>query len=90
MYLPVFICVCTQNIFAKCISGLLKNKTRILVTHQPDVLPLVDEIVYMRNGQIEAKVRKGEEEDEEERNEERREKGEKERREGSENGEEKR
>eukprot|EP00042_Codosiga_hollandica_P057927 m.865823 g.865823 ORF g.865823 m.865823 type:complete len:1554 (-) comp59720_c0_seq9:185-4846(-) len=33
-------------------SGLLKNKTRILVTHQLSILEEVDEIIVMKNGEI--------------------------------------
>ncbi|XP_066556292.1 ATP-binding cassette sub-family C member 2 [Amia ocellicauda] len=32
--------------------GLLKNKTRILVTHSPAVLPIADQIVVMEGGRI--------------------------------------
>ena len=34
------------------VSGLLKKKTRILVTHSIGFLPEVDEIVVMREGKI--------------------------------------
>ncbi len=33
-------------------NGILKNKTRILVTHRISLLPKVDEIVVMKNGSI--------------------------------------
>uniref|UniRef100_W5MTQ4 Multidrug resistance-associated protein 1-like n=1 Tax=Lepisosteus oculatus TaxID=7918 RepID=W5MTQ4_LEPOC len=33
-------------------TGLLKNKTRVLVTHNTTVLPLADQIVVMENGKI--------------------------------------
>ncbi|XP_066455218.1 multidrug resistance-associated protein 1-like isoform X2 [Eleutherodactylus coqui] len=43
-----------KHLFEKVIghSGLLKNKTRILVTHSLAVLPLVDLIVIMEDGRI--------------------------------------
>jgi ATP-binding cassette subfamily C (CFTR/MRP) protein 1 len=33
-------------------TGLLKNKTRLLVTHGVKYLPVVDRIVVMKNGRI--------------------------------------
>ena len=43
-----------QHIFEQVIgpSGLLKNKTRVLVTHGVKYLPEVDNIVVLKNGQI--------------------------------------
>ncbi|KAM4045857.1 ATP-binding cassette sub-family C member 2-like [Anomaloglossus baeobatrachus] len=43
-----------KHLFDKAIghNGLLKNKTRILVTHSLTVLPLVDLIVVMEDGRI--------------------------------------
>ncbi|XP_069801998.1 multidrug resistance-associated protein 1-like [Dendropsophus ebraccatus] len=43
-----------KHLFDKVIghSGLLKNKTRVLVTHSLTVLPLVDLIVLMEDGRI--------------------------------------
>lgn len=42
-----------NNIFQKCInSGLLKNSTRILVTHQIGLLPFADHIIVMKDGKI--------------------------------------
>ncbi|CAJ0961702.1 unnamed protein product, partial [Ranitomeya imitator] len=43
-----------KHLFDKVIgcNGLLKNKTRILVTHSLTVLPLVDLIVVMEDGRI--------------------------------------
>ena len=43
-----------KHIFDKAIGprGLLKNKTRILVTHKIAVLPHVDEIVVLKDGKI--------------------------------------
>ncbi|KYM76972.1 hypothetical protein ALC53_12582 [Atta colombica] len=39
----------------KCIFGYLKEKTRILVTHQLQYLQLADQIIVMNNGSIEQK-----------------------------------
>ena len=41
-----------KKIFVNAIKGSLKNKTVILVTHQTSVLPNVDEILLMKNGQL--------------------------------------
>ena len=43
-----------KHVFEKVIgaNGLLKNKTRILVTHRISVLPNVDQIVVMKDGSI--------------------------------------
>lgn len=43
-----------KHIFEKLIghTGILKNKTRVLVTHAIGFLPRVDKIVVMKNGQI--------------------------------------
>ncbi|XP_035982687.1 canalicular multispecific organic anion transporter 1 [Fundulus heteroclitus] len=43
-----------KHLFDKVIgpNGLLKNKTRILVTHGVSFLPYVDEVVVLLNGQI--------------------------------------
>ena len=43
-----------KQVFEKVIgsNGLLRNKTRILVTHRISVLPNVDEIIVMKNGSI--------------------------------------
>ncbi|KAI9205946.1 P-loop containing nucleoside triphosphate hydrolase protein [Polychytrium aggregatum] len=41
-----------KDIFEKCILGELKDKTRILVTHQLHVLPQVDHVVVMAHGRI--------------------------------------
>jgi ABC-type multidrug transport system ATPase subunit len=38
-----------------CINGYLKNKTRILVTHQVHHLETAENIVIIKNGQIESK-----------------------------------
>mmetsp|Transcript_10817 Transcript_10817/g.14851 ORF Transcript_10817/g.14851 Transcript_10817/m.14851 type:complete len:1301 (-) Transcript_10817:41-3943(-) len=39
-------------IFHHCLLGALRNKTRILVTHQVQFLPLSDTVVVMKNGEI--------------------------------------
>ncbi|KAJ3411175.1 hypothetical protein HDV05_002641 [Chytridiales sp. JEL 0842] len=39
-------------LFEKCIMGALKDKTRILVTHQLHVLPNMDYIYYIEDGRI--------------------------------------
>ena len=39
-------------LFENCISGCLKNKTRVLVTHQLQVLSKVDYIYVMKDGKI--------------------------------------
>ena len=43
-----------KHIFEKVIGpkGVLKRKTRVLVTHGISFLPLVDQIVVMKDGQI--------------------------------------
>ncbi|BFZ56150.1 ATP-binding cassette transporter yor1 [Savitreella phatthalungensis] len=41
-----------NHLFEKCICGLLAGKTRILVTHQLHILPRVDRILVVRDGQI--------------------------------------
>lgn len=41
-----------NHLFEKCISGLLKHKTRVLVTHQLHFLPAVDRILVVKNGCI--------------------------------------
>ncbi len=39
-------------LFDQCINGILKQKTRVLVTHQLHVLPKVDYIYVIKNGKI--------------------------------------
>uniref|UniRef100_A0A3P9DI95 Multidrug resistance-associated protein 4 n=1 Tax=Maylandia zebra TaxID=106582 RepID=A0A3P9DI95_9CICH len=41
-----------KHLFDKCICGLLKNKCRILVTHQLQHLREVDQILVLKEGQI--------------------------------------
>ncbi|XP_058808247.1 ATP-binding cassette sub-family C member 4-like isoform X2 [Phymastichus coffea] len=43
----------SKNLFDNCINGLLKNKTRILVTHQMQYLRQADGIIVLNNGAIE-------------------------------------
>ena len=43
-----------KKIFKEVFQGLLKFKTRILVTHAVDFLHLADRIVIMENGRIQA------------------------------------
>ena len=41
-----------QEIFEKCFLGLLRNKTRILVTHRTEFLGRADWILGLKNGQV--------------------------------------
>ena len=41
-----------KKIFKEVFQGLLKNKTRILVTHAVDFLHLVDHLIIMKDGKI--------------------------------------
>ena len=41
-----------RQIFEKVIMGVLKNKTRVLVTHAMDFLHLCDKIIVMKEGEI--------------------------------------
>lgn len=41
-----------NHLFEKCISGELRGKTRLLVTHQLHFLPQVDRILVIKNGVI--------------------------------------
>lgn len=41
-----------KHIFKECIVGALAKKTRILVTHQLQYLPFVDEIIIMEKGEL--------------------------------------
>lgn len=43
-----------KHIFDHCISGMLKNKTRILVTNQLQYLSRADYIIFMQEGRIAA------------------------------------
>ncbi len=43
-----------RHIFENCINGLLKNRTRILVTHQLQLLKFVNHIVLMSSGRVQA------------------------------------
>lgn len=41
-----------NHIFDQCIMGILKKKTRILVTHHHDFLRSADKIIVMKNGRV--------------------------------------
>lgn len=41
-----------SKVFFEVINGLLREKTRILVTHAIDFVPLADKIIIMKNGRI--------------------------------------
>ena len=43
-----------KHIFNDVLVGVLKNKTRVLVTHSVDFLHLADKIVVMKQGKIDA------------------------------------
>lgn len=43
-----------KAIFKEVFQGLLKNKTRILVTHAVDFLHLTDRIIVMKSGRVQA------------------------------------
>ena len=43
-----------KKIFNEVFKGLLKHKTRILVTHSIDFVHLADKIVIMKEGRIKA------------------------------------
>ena len=43
-----------KDIFDQVFVGLMKEKTRVLVTHAVDFVHLADHIVIMKDGQIEA------------------------------------
>ena len=41
-----------KKIFENVFNGLLKNKTRVLVTHAVDFLHVVDKVILLRNGEV--------------------------------------
>ena len=41
-----------QFVFKHVVCGLLRNKCRVLATHQLHVLPRCDKVVYLRNGRV--------------------------------------
>ena len=43
-----------KSIFKEVFKGMLREKTRVLVTHAVDFLHLADKIVVMKAGQIQA------------------------------------
>ena len=44
-----------RKIFNECISGYLKDRTRILVTHSLQLLEMADEVIVLENGKLIAK-----------------------------------
>ncbi|CAG7664697.1 unnamed protein product, partial [Allacma fusca] len=44
----------SRHIFEKCVQGYLKDKLRILVTHQLQYLPRADHIVILSRGKVAA------------------------------------
>ena len=44
--------VVAKEIFHKCLLGLLKNKTRILVTHRLEFAYKADLVIHMKEGKI--------------------------------------
>ena len=44
-----------KKVFKQVFQGLLRSKTRILVTHSIDFLHLADKIVILKHGQIMSK-----------------------------------
>ena len=42
-----------QHLMSACLCGLLKNKTRVLVTHQLHFLPAADLVMVMSQGKME-------------------------------------
>ena len=43
-----------KKIFEQVFQGLLKDKTRVLVTHSIDFLHLTDKIIVLKDGRIQA------------------------------------
>ncbi|KAI9355096.1 P-loop containing nucleoside triphosphate hydrolase protein, partial [Zopfochytrium polystomum] len=41
-----------KQVYDSCIAGILRNKTRLLVTHQLQYLPLTDHVIVMEDGRI--------------------------------------
>ena len=41
-----------KKIFSQVFQGIMKNKTRVLVTHSIDFLHLADKLVIMQQGHI--------------------------------------
>ena len=45
--------VVAKEILNKCILGILKNKTRVLVTHRLEFTSKADLVIHMKDGKIE-------------------------------------
>jgi ATP-binding cassette, subfamily C (CFTR/MRP), member 1 len=43
-----------RKVFNQVFNGLLKGKTRILVTHSIDFIPLADRVIFVKDGRIDA------------------------------------
>ena len=41
-----------KKIFENVFNGLLKDKTRVLVTHAVDFLHLVDKVIILKDGEV--------------------------------------
>jgi len=41
-----------KKIFENVFNGMLKDKTRVLVTHAVDFLHVVDKVILLKNGQV--------------------------------------
>ena len=41
-----------KSIFNNVFMGLLRNKTRVLVTHAIEFMPLVDDVIVFKNGEV--------------------------------------
>lgn len=52
VYLHLILAHVGKHLFDRCINGALKDKTRILVTHQLHFLPEVDYILVMKDGKV--------------------------------------
>lgn len=42
----------SKHLFQQCIQGLLKNKTRVLVTHQIQYAPYMDKVLHVIEGRV--------------------------------------
>jgi len=43
-----------KSIFKEVFKGILKDKTRVLVTHAVDFLHLADKVIVMQSGRVQA------------------------------------
>ncbi|CAG9316352.1 unnamed protein product [Blepharisma stoltei] len=41
-----------EMLFSNCVNGLLKEKTRILITNQQEFLPMCDKIIFIEGGKV--------------------------------------